>query len=90
MPTRAWDDGAGPLQVWIEDLPEGATVDRRLLTAPALSDPFGRRELDVEVQLGVGRDGPSVLRGYAVYGVCEDVDGVCRYLRQDFEVRLSD
>lgn len=84
-----WDDGAGPLQVWLEDLPARGVVDRRLLTAAPFSAPDAPRELDLELRVP-GSGGSRAIRGYAAYGVCEDVGGVCTYLRQDFELELPD
>ena len=42
----------------------------------------------MEVRLPPGAT-PVVLTGYAVYAVCENVDGVCQFLRQDLRVRLE-
>ena len=88
----SWDNAAGPLQVWVDDggLPEGMELERRLLQAP--SPPSERsteeRQLEWEVLIPAG-SGAATLRGYAVYGICEDQTGACRWLRQDFEVKVS-
>ena len=32
--------------------------------------------------------GPITIPGYALYYVCEDVNGICMYRRQDLEVEV--
>ena len=88
----SWDNTAGPLQLWLgaAGLPDGMKLERRLLQAPA--PPSERsteeRQLEWEVLIPAG-SGAATLRGYAVYGICEDQTGACRWLRQDFEVKVS-
>jgi len=35
------------------------------------------------------RQGPVVVPGYALYYVCEDVNGTCLYRRQDVAIELE-
>ncbi len=93
-----WNDEAGPSVVWI-DPPQGWRVDQRLL---ALVPPAGGsftepRSVEFEVRpiapseesgKAESNDSP-VIRGYALYHVCHGADGVCRYLRQDYQVRVQ-
>jgi len=46
------------------------------------------RHLEFEVKADK-RAEPSALRGYALYYVCEDVDGTCLYRRQDISMELK-
>ncbi len=87
----SWDEEAGPLQVWLDpsSLPDGLELEQRLLVAePAGEEAAGAaRTLECELLVPLGVSS-AVLRGYALYGICEDATGACRWLRQDFEVQL--
>ena len=66
-------------------------MDRNALTTPPppetiTSEP---REVQFEVQAPEKPEGErKVLSAYSLYYVCEDVDGVCLYRRQDLSVPL--
>jgi hypothetical protein len=83
-----WNNEADPLAVWMH-VPEGWSADQRLATGAnppsAVSDELRSVEFELSWPEGAER-GARTLRGYALYNVCEDVDGVCLYRRQDFEV----
>ena len=85
-----WNHEAGALQVWV-DAPEGWKLDGALLEDPPRSDTDVSdepRQLTLEVELpAAGAEGRLV--GYALYYVCEGVEGTCLYLRQDFELELA-
>jgi hypothetical protein len=86
-----WNNEAGKLQVWLRP-PAALAVDRRLLVAESARAATSNesRELEFEVRVSPDADaGALTLPGYALYYVCEDRDGVCRYLRQDLEVKLT-
>ncbi|GAB4460169.1 MAG: hypothetical protein OHK0029_23740 [Armatimonadaceae bacterium] len=81
-----WNNEAEPLRVWLS-IPEGWEAEKRLLEVPLPPQPTSDevRELSVELRVGRGAQPGSVsVRGYALYNVCEDRDGVCLYRRQDF------
>lgn len=82
-----WNNEAGPLQMWI-DTPEGWQVERRLLEAPQGPQPETSepRQLEFEVRAAGDARGSTQLAAYALYYVCEDVDGTCQFLRQDIPV----
>lgn len=84
-----WNNGAGPLHVWLE-APKDWTLERQLLThpVPAAEVSSEPRVLDVEVLAPRGR-GSGTLKGYALYAVCEDVDGQCLYLRQELQIEVG-
>ena len=46
------------------------------------------RRVELEVHAGEDVESPGRLRGYALYYVCEDVDGTCLYRRQDIAVEI--
>jgi hypothetical protein len=84
-----WNNDAGPTQLWVA-APEGWALGQRLYAIPNpatdVSDEPRRFELEVG-RLGGGGEG-TVLRGYAVYFVCEGETGVCMSRRQNVEVTL--
>jgi len=88
-----WNNEVGGLVLWL-DPPDGWSVDRRRVeldnpaaSVGAASDEVRRVEFEVQ--------GPEsgatgvVLPAYALYYVCEGIDGACLYRRQDIEVRLE-
>ena len=86
-----WNNEAGKLVVWV-DPPEGVKVDRKRHAVPNARRPVSSEPRKVEFEVRVaGNQSPGKLKipAYALYYVCEDVDGVCRYLRQDFEVSIE-
>ena len=81
-----WNNEAEPLAVWLH-VPEGWSVDRQLATGanPVSAVSEELRSVEFELSWPEGAEpGARTLRGYALYNVCEDVDGVCQYRRQDF------
>jgi hypothetical protein len=85
-----WNNEADDLEVWL-DVPAGYEAERRWLTVPNPADVVSTevRRVEVEVRMPPGTDSASArLRGYALYYVCEDIDGTCLYRRQDFELEI--
>lgn len=85
-----WNNEVEPLRVWL-DLPEGLAADGRLHEAPMPDEPLSSepRLIDVELERAPGAPWPERVDGYALYYVCEDVDGQCLYRRQDFTIPLA-
>jgi len=75
--------------------PEGVTVSKRHLTHPIPDDVATSTEdrvVEFEVRADESRaddDKPLRIPGYALYYVCEGAEGVCLYLRKDFEVVIN-
>jgi len=93
-----WNNEAEGLTVWLDPGP-GVEVDPRRLTVPNPPETLSRetRRLDFEVAVspdrassepGSGNGDKLELPGYALYYVCEDVDGTCLYRRQDLRVSV--
>lgn len=91
-----WNDEAGPSVVWIEP-PRGWSVDRRLFTLAPRGGQPGQATRTIEFEArpqpagdDAGHEEPveATIRGYALYNVCFGHEGVCVYLRQDFEIPL--
>lgn len=85
-----WNNEAGKTTVWV-DLPDGWSAASQRLVAPIGEGVASAETRVVEVELRAGerlQPGSYEMPGYALYHVCEDADGVCWYLRQDFTVTL--
>lgn len=86
-----WNNDAEPLRLWL-DLPQGWQASRRLLAAPqpkpSQSDETRRIDFDVRPPRAA-KPGPVRLPAYALYYVCEDVQGACWMLRRDLEVEIA-
>ena len=85
-----WNNEAEPMQVWVSP-PVGLAVDRRSHTvenAPAATS-LETRTVEFEVQVPPGAaPGTITLPAYALYNVCEGLDGTCLYRRGDFEIEI--
>ncbi|MEJ2206974.1 MAG: hypothetical protein P8170_23045 [Gemmatimonadota bacterium] len=84
--TKAhWNNEAEPMLLWL-DPPEGWEVETRMYSQPLPPElvSLETRVIEAEVRAPeeLGR-GPVTIPGYALYYVCEDVNGVCMYRRQD-------
>ena len=90
--TKAhWNNEVDGLVVWL-----GATEDcrvdgsMRMVDNPPDAVSLETRRVEYEVHCGeAARTGSRDLRGYALYYVCEDVNGTCLYRRQDFEIPIE-
>jgi tetratricopeptide (TPR) repeat protein len=85
-----WNNESEPLRLWV-DVPEGWQVEKRLLTAAQGPGAESReiRRLDFEVRAPAGATGKTQLKAYALYNVCEDTAGACRFLRQDVTIDVA-
>lgn len=85
-----WNNEAEPMALWL-DPPEGWEVETRLLSHPLPPEIVSQEtrviEAEVRAPEALGR-GPVTIPGYALYYVCEDVNGICMYRRQDVEVEV--
>ncbi|MCB9895623.1 MAG: hypothetical protein H6839_14345 [Planctomycetes bacterium] len=86
-----WNNESGDSVAWV-DVPDGWSVEKHLFTLPAGEGATDTIERNIEFEVRAPKDakaGKVKLTGYALYYVCEDADGTCLYLRQDFEVTLE-
>ena len=85
-----WNNEAEEMIVWV-DPPEGWAADGRAFTHPIPPEVATKetRTIEVEVRAPESPDGDEVtIPAYALYYVCEDINGVCMYRRQDLELTL--
>jgi len=85
-----WNNEVEPMKLWV-DPPKGWEISSRLHQAPLGSEIETRetRRLDFEVHAPEDASGPVTFDAYALYYVCEDVGGVCLYLRQDIPITVD-
>ncbi|MHC5109788.1 MAG: hypothetical protein ACYTHJ_07920 [Planctomycetota bacterium] len=85
-----WNNEADPLTVRL-DPPEGITLGEGSLTAPSPSAAESRERRSIQFELAIAggmKTREVIVPGYALYYVCENAGGKCRYLRQDFQVHV--
>lgn len=84
-----WNNEVDDLLVWLEPT-AGFTADRRRLSTPNPAAEVSNevRRVELEVHAGEDVESPGRFRGYALYYVCEDVDGTCLYRRQDIDMEI--
>lgn len=86
-----WNNEVDGLEVWLEQL-EGCAMDgsHRRLTNPPEVVSLEERKVEYEIRCAEDTEvGSYPLKGYALYYVCEDVNGTCLYRRQDFAGSLQ-
>lgn len=86
-----WNNEGDPLTLHLE-LPEGWELVEGTFVHAGSKDPETREVRTLDCELVVPADaseGLVALRGYALYGVCEDAGGRCLQLRQDLEVLVK-
>lgn len=88
--TAHWNNEAEPLRVWL-DPPDGWAVSERLLVAAVSDKDVSREARAVEFEVGAPKDasGTVTLPGYAVFHVCDEKGGTCRFVRLDLTVEIK-
>lgn len=79
-----WNNEVDDLVFWV-DVPAGWQLDRRVVTVPNPPETVSNETRSVELEIKAPDDasGRYELPAYALYYVCEDVNGICLYRRQD-------
>ena len=86
-----WNNEVEDLVFWVNPR-AGWEVDSRYLTVPNPPEPVSQEPRRVEFEVtGPGGDkaGSVTILAYALYYVCEDVNGVCMYRRQDVPITVG-
>lgn len=85
-----WNNEADGLLLWLNPS-DGWALDNRSLMLPnprkAVSQEARTIEFEAKSPAGA-KPGTGGITGYALYYVCEDVNGVCLYRRQDLTLRV--
>lgn len=86
-----WNNEAEELAYWV-DPPDRWKADRRHLTYPIPPEVVSLEPRSIEFELRCPTDAPPgavEIPTYALYYVCEDVNGTCLYRRQDVTVTVQ-
>jgi len=90
--TKAhWNNEVDPLVYWLRT-PRAWSAERQAVVAPNAPTEVSQEPRTVEFEIKVPETqapGPIAVPGYALYYVCEDVNGVCMYRRRDVNVPLQ-
>jgi len=85
-----WNNESEPLRLWINQS-DDVTLNQHFIKGvnrPSAETDEVRR-LEFEVRIPEEATLPIRINGYALYYVCEDVRGVCQFLRQDISFSLG-
>lgn len=85
-----WNNEVDPLRVWV-DPPDGVAVSERLIAAerPKAATSVEVRAVGFEVQLPKTATGTVRVPVFAVYHLCDDAGGTCRFVRLDATVEVT-
>jgi hypothetical protein len=85
-----WNNEAEPLRLWVEPPKDWQVSDRLLqVPAPAQAVTTEARTLTFEIVVPPTARGKTRLPVYALYHVCDDAGGQCRFLRLDIPVDVT-
>ena len=85
-----WNNEVEDTVLWV-DPATGWEVDRQRLSAPRPEEAISSetRRLEFELRAPVDAEpGMVTVPAYALYYVCEDIDGKCLYRRQDLHLEI--
>jgi hypothetical protein len=88
--TKAhWNNSVDPLVYWMH-APAGVAVDPPAVVVPNAESEVSQevRTAEYDVKLPAHASGRVSIPGYALYYVCEDVNGVCMYRRHDITISI--
>ena len=84
-----WNNEVDDLVFWV-DAPEGWEVDPRYLSVSIPPEPVSQegRRVEFELKSPASASGIAKISPYALYYVCEDVNGTCLFRRQDLPLSI--
>ena len=83
-----WNNEAEPLMVWIHPA-RGWSGGGQLLIHASPPEVTDRKPRHLEFELEQSMtNAADTISGYALYNVCESVNGICLYRREDFTINL--
>lgn len=85
-----WNNEADGLVVWVKT-PAGWQAEPRAVRLPNPPEPVSQetRRAEFEIRAPEDASGRVVVPAYALYYVCEDVNGLCMYRRKDIPIAVQ-
>jgi hypothetical protein len=85
-----WNNEAEPLLCWL-DVPADWEVSDRLLSTPLGDTAVSEEDRRIEFEVKVPTDASTKERiaGYALFHICDDAGGTCRFARLDVTVPIT-
>lgn len=88
-----WNNESNGVTCWVDTGDEKVEINPPLIQLTNPTDTAvstEQREIEFELVVPTSRstDQPISVPGYLLYYVCEDVDGVCYFLRRDFKITI--
>ncbi len=86
-----WNNEGDPLALSIK-LPEGVAIVEGTFVGPKPKEATSLEVRVLEYEAAVAANTPAgslEIQGYAIYDVCEDVDGTCRHVRRDIKAGFT-
>ena len=86
-----WNNEAAGLMLWLNP-PAGWVVESRSINLPNPPQATSQEVRQIEFEIKSSSEtkpGQTTIPGYALYYVCEDVDGACLYRRQDVLLKVT-
>jgi hypothetical protein len=84
-----WNNEAEPLRLWV-DPPDGWQISDRLLQAAPVREPVSTEERPLDFEIKAPKEAHEKVRvnAYALYHICDDKGGQCRFLRLDVPIEI--
>jgi len=84
-----WNNEAKPLAIWVQS-DSGWEMESQFITVPNPQAAIDEAPRSIEFELIQNETEPMMkVTGYALYYICEEVNGTCLFRRQDFTVDLG-
>ena len=82
-----WNNEGQPMQVWINE-PESGKLSKSAFEISNAGEANSNepRRIEFEYQTSNDAEEPVKLSGFAVFNVCVDADGTCKFLRKNFTI----
>jgi tetratricopeptide (TPR) repeat protein len=85
-----WNNEADDMEIWVSPPKDWLVNSQHLVyRVPAGAVSEEERRIEFEVRGPSGFAGRTNISAYALYYVCEDVDGTCLYRRQDITLEVE-
>jgi hypothetical protein len=87
-----WNNEADNMEMWLSP-PDGWVVDKNHIVyevpRTAVSEEPRELEFELKGRVNPNPEGAVTIPAYALYYVCEDIDGTCLYRRKDISIEVE-